>query len=235
MSGCDWFLAPSLVALRAETNRRWPNRDKGSDGALGDASHAARKSDHNPDYSAPGGRCGVVRATDTDRDGIDVAEFLTAVVEDPRAAYVIWNKRIASATDDGTPWNWEPYEGTNDHTHHIHVSIKHSSEAEGDTRPWFKAPTPTPPEVHPLSDLTAADAALIGKAVADALTPKLDKIEQKYTVADNNYDSQRAVYEAVMQAEAAHLLAGGKPHTVAELSAAQNSLWSYARPLWAKP
>lgn len=92
----------------------------------------------------------------------------------------------------------------------------------------------TPTEAHPLSDLTAADAALIGKAVSDALVPKLDAIEQKYTVADNNYDSQRAAYEAVAQAEAAHILAGGKPHTAAELTEAQTAVWSYLRPLWAK-
>lgn len=96
-------------------------------------------------------------------------------------------------------------------------------------------PPPTPTEVHPLSGLTPAEAAMIGKAVADQLAPRLDSIDQKYTVADNNYDSQRAAYEAVANAEAAHILAGGKPHTAAELKAAQDAAWSYLRPLWAKP
>lgn len=95
--------------------------------------------------------------------------------------------------------------------------------------------TPPPTEGHPLSDLTDADAALIGKAVSDALAPVLDKVEQKYTVADNDYDSQRAAYEAVGAAEAAHILAGGKPHTTAELSAAQSAVWNYYRVLWTKP
>lgn len=129
----DWYLAPSLVALRTEINRRWPNRDKTSDGSIGDASHAARKSDHNPDWDAGG----VVRAIDVDKDGIDVQELLDAVVRDPRVAYVIWNKRIASATDDGKPWDWEPYGGTNDHTKHVHISIKHTHAAETDTSRWF--------------------------------------------------------------------------------------------------
>jgi hypothetical protein len=136
----DYFLAPSLAALRRETNERWPNRDKTSDGWIGDASHQARPSDHNPDWDAPGARRGVVRAIDIDKDGIDVAELLVAVVRDPRVAYVIWNRRIASATDDGTPWNWEPYDGPNPHTSHVHISIKHTATAESDTSQWYPNP-----------------------------------------------------------------------------------------------
>lgn len=129
----DWHLAPSLAALFAEVNARWPNRDHASDGSIGNAAHQATVSDHNPDWSAGG----VVRAIDVDKDGIDVQQLLDATVRDQRVAYVIWNKRIASATDDGAPWDWEPYNGTNDHTHHIHISIKHTHQAETDTSPWF--------------------------------------------------------------------------------------------------
>jgi len=129
----DYYLAPSLVALRNEINARWPNRDKASDGWIGDASHAARKSDHNPDWDAGG----VVRAIDADRDGINVAELLAATVRDHRVAYVIWDRRIASATEDGTPWDWEPYDGTNPHTQHVHISIRHTRAAETDASAWF--------------------------------------------------------------------------------------------------
>jgi hypothetical protein len=135
-------VAASLAALRSELNRRWPDRDKRSDGAKGDPAHAGRVSDHNPDWSAPGARAGVIRAIDVDKDGIDVQELLDAVVGDPRAAYVIWNHRIASATDDGRPWDWEPYNGPNAHTEHVHISIKHSAQAENDTSAWFKAANP---------------------------------------------------------------------------------------------
>jgi hypothetical protein len=130
----DWHLAPSLAALFDEVNARWPNRDHGSDGAKGDDAHAGRVSDHNPDWSAGG----VVRAIDVDKDGIDVQQLLDATVRDQRVAYVIWNRRIASATDDGIPWDWEPYNGPNPHDHHIHISIKHTTAAETDTSPWFE-------------------------------------------------------------------------------------------------
>jgi len=136
----DYYLAPSLVALRTEINRRWPKRDTESDGWIGNASHAARQSDHNPDYGAGG----VVRAIDVDKDGISVPDLLGAVVRDSRVAYVIWNRRIASATDDGIPWDWEPYDGTNAHEHHVHVSIRHTRAAETNVAPWFKSKPPSP-------------------------------------------------------------------------------------------
>jgi hypothetical protein len=97
------------------------------------------------------------------------------------------------------------------------------------------ASKPPTPEGNPLSALTPADAALIGKAVADALTPKLDAIEQKYTIADNNFDSQRAAYEAVAQAEAARILNGSPPSSGELLAKTQSAVWAYLRPLWAKP
>lgn len=100
-------------------------------------------------------------------------------------------------------------------------------------------PSPEPEDPHPMSDLTAAEAALIGKAVADALAPKLevlgariDTVEQKYTVADNNYDSQRAAWTSVGNAYAAHLLQGGAAIPADRLDAVRDALWSYYRPLW---
>lgn len=122
------YLAPSLVALRHEIDGRWPNRDRASDGWLGDASHAARQSDHNPDER------GMVHAIDVDKDGIDVAELLAATISDPRVWYVIHNRTIWSRTYGWLP---KPYTGTNAHTEHIHVSIRYQDAAEQDTSPWL--------------------------------------------------------------------------------------------------
>lgn len=125
-----YFLAPSLAQLRSEINARWPARDKGSDGWVGDTSHSARKSDHNPDYAAGG----VVRAIDVDKDGINVDALLGWVLADARAANVIWNRRI---------WirgvGWRPYTGANGHTHHVHISIRHGAASERSTAPWSAA------------------------------------------------------------------------------------------------
>lgn len=105
----SWFLAPSLRALFAEVNQVAPGRNKRSDGSVGDTSHQARLSDHNPDNTAGG----VVRAIDLTHDpggGCDCNQLVTRVREgrDPRVAYVIWNRRIMSGQGGPGPWIWPP-------------------------------------------------------------------------------------------------------------------------------
>lgn len=128
----SYFLAPSLVQLRNEVNSRWPNRSKVSDGWIGDAAHSARKSDHNPDWSAPGKRRGVVRALDITTKGIDVQLLLKHTTNDSRVAYVIYNRRIYQHST-----GWQPYRGSNPHTSHVHVSIARTPTAETNTKLWF--------------------------------------------------------------------------------------------------
>jgi hypothetical protein len=140
-----WFLAPSLAALRDQANSLWPNRDRASDGSIGDSSHSARSSDHNPDWAAPGTRRGIVRAYDLDEDldgngtdrGAELAWWVQhlASTRDPRVAYVIYEGRIMSSTI--APWTWRPYSGVNAHRKHVHVSILHTVAAEQNTSPWF--------------------------------------------------------------------------------------------------
>lgn len=117
-----YYLAPSLKQLRDEINAAHPNRDKASDGWIGDPSHQARVSDHNPDY-ADGG---VVRAIDVDKDGIDVAKLMQVLKGDSRVNYFIFNGKIYGASKFAA----RTYTGTNKHTKHIHISIKHSQSAE---------------------------------------------------------------------------------------------------------
>ena len=58
----SWKPVAGIPTLQAQVNKRWPNRDKASDGVKGDAAHAARTSDHNPDSR------GYVHAMDIDED-----------------------------------------------------------------------------------------------------------------------------------------------------------------------
>jgi hypothetical protein len=125
----SYFLAPSLVALRNEVDRRHPARDKSSDGWIGDPSHAARVSDHNPDES------GMVHAIDVDTSGIDVPAFLKATIGDPRTWYVIHNGTIWSRTYG---FKARAYTGSNPHTGHAHVSIRYSQEAETAGGSWYR-------------------------------------------------------------------------------------------------
>lgn len=125
-----YYLAPSLVELRDEIDEKWPKRDKASDGWVGDTSHQARKSDHNPDWASGG----VVRALDIDVDGIDRLKLVKELIGDPRVWYVISNRIIYSRTYG---WAARRYTGSNPHTSHVHVSIMHTRKAENDTSRWF--------------------------------------------------------------------------------------------------
>lgn len=143
----SYYLAPSLVELRGEINARWPNRDKASDGWIGDADHSSRISDHNPDEK------GCVHALDVDVDGIDVQQLLRATIGDNRVWYVIFNHRIYSRT-----YGWTPhvYTGSNPHTMHVHVSIRYNHDAENATRTWLgdRKPKPSKGGRLPLVDLS---------------------------------------------------------------------------------
>jgi peptidoglycan hydrolase-like protein with peptidoglycan-binding domain len=120
----SWRLAKSLDKLRQQINAEWPDRDKDSDGTIGDAAHAATKSDHNPDAG------GVVRALDITDDpkGGPSAAWLAEVLrasQDPRISYIISNGRIASSypAHGAQPWAWRPYSGLNAHRSHVHISV----------------------------------------------------------------------------------------------------------------
>ena len=56
-----WRLARSLETLRSQIDEAWPERSIASDGSIGDTSHQASKSDHNPVN-------GIVHAIDVTND-----------------------------------------------------------------------------------------------------------------------------------------------------------------------
>lgn len=143
-----WRNCNASLTLVSAINARWPNRDKASDGTIGDAAHASRTSDHNPWVKVDG--VGVVRASDIDKDGIDanwLAEELRKLgaAGDPRLAgggYVIWNRRITSP--DFSRWN--PYNGPNPHTKHVHVSFSTNRAGFDSNAGWafLGGPAPAP-------------------------------------------------------------------------------------------
>lgn len=120
--------AASLKRLKAALDARWPNRDRGLDGWIGDEAHQARTSDHNPDRTT-----GVVRARDIDKDGIHVPTVLASAMSHPSTNYVIFNRKIYRYADQF----WQrSYDGSNPHTGHLHVSIKRNKLAETNVKLW---------------------------------------------------------------------------------------------------
>ena len=136
-----WRLAKAITALREEVNRQAPNRNKASDGTIGDAAHRTRDSDHNPWIED--GSTGVVSAIDITHDsaGGCSAEKLAQSLQsgrDGRVKYVIWNRRIMSSyAHNGTaPWVWRSYSGSNPHTKHVHISLNAEKGDYDSTAPW---------------------------------------------------------------------------------------------------
>jgi hypothetical protein len=153
-------LVKSLQAFRAEANARYPDRDKTSDGWIGDTAHAARESDHNPDER------GFVHAYDLDEDldgnqadSAGALDFLAEHIRtsrDHRVKYVIYEGRIFAGRFGPKPWNWRPYEGTSPHDKHMHVSVLDDYVGENDVSPWFpqEDDMPTADEIwnHPIKN-----------------------------------------------------------------------------------
>jgi len=122
--------AHALQKLLDQVNALAPNRNKASDGWIGDAAHQAVQSDHNPNS------LDIVLAQDITHDpahGVDIQKIADAIIasKDPRIWYIIFNKRI---------WErgigWRPYSGANDHTKHGHFNTVHTQSQYDSTKAW---------------------------------------------------------------------------------------------------
>jgi len=127
------------VTLRDQIDRRWPRRDKSSDGWIGDKAHLARgpASDHNPN------KAGVVHAIDIDENLGTYANGRTArllanqlleyaasgLPGAKRLKYVVYENRIASGTYRKTWWTWR--HGNYGHEAHIHISFTSTADRDG--------------------------------------------------------------------------------------------------------
>ncbi|MCE0814096.1 hypothetical protein [Buttiauxella sp. S04-F03] len=117
--------APSVKKALQDATTQWPGRSKLSDGAMGDAAHKKRKSDHNDGNAFD--------ITHDPINGPDCNEWSKVVINDPRVKYVIWNKEIY-VVKEGV---WKEYRGSNPHNKHMHVSIHASSRDDISPWPWL--------------------------------------------------------------------------------------------------
>lgn len=165
--GNGWELAPSLIRLMDDVDDRWPKRSKTHDGSIGDAAHAARSSEHNPDRDSDDMPRGYVSAVDITKDSAAMAKALLEVlIGDDRVWYVIHAGFIYSRTHG---WAKREYVGPNPHTHHLHVSLVQTKKAANDTGGWIgpakitpvPAPPSTPVKKLPVLVLGGSDKVLV--------------------------------------------------------------------------
>ena len=120
--------------LRLQVDDAFSGRSRASDGWVADARHVkAGTSDHIPDPNSS-----IVRAIDLSRNlsgskEPDLMPYLAdqirlAARSDKRIAYIIFDKKIASAKSF---WRWRPYRGINPHVKHCHVSFTKKGDTDG--------------------------------------------------------------------------------------------------------
>ena len=128
-------LSKAAVQLREQFDDSFPDRDRTSDGWIGDTRHSARKSDHNPDEQ------GWVRAIDVDRDLFkgskpdimpDLVDQLRRACKartETRISYIIFDGYIYSSK---YRFIKRKYKGANPHTKHAHFSFKKEADLLGE-------------------------------------------------------------------------------------------------------
>ena len=127
-------LSKAAIQLREQFDDSYADRDRSSDGWIGDTRHAARPSDHSPDAQ------GWVRAIDIDRDLfgkakpdlmpdlVDQIRLLCKSGLEKRISYIIFDGFIYSAK---FRFIKRKYKGANKHDKHCHVSFKKTADNDG--------------------------------------------------------------------------------------------------------
>jgi hypothetical protein len=169
-----WTLTAGLQNFRSQVNARWPDRDKASDGSIGDTAHQAETSGHNPD-DTPGSRAAwdgdsdstsEVRAWDMDSDLHDPTCNAQDVVDHirrlPNVAgvirYMIYDRKMYHSRDGFAP---TAYAGKSAHTEHIHFEGAWTQAADNNTTFDFRLA-----EVGEMTiTISADDAQAIAAAV----------------------------------------------------------------------
>ena len=130
------YLTPGMKNLGNQINSRFPTRSGTSDGAVGDAAHAAGTSDHDRDdssydnaaWDSDSDNKSEVRAIDVDKDlndsrGINMQELIDHMRKLPGLKnvirYMIYNGKMYHARDNFAPTT---YTGSNKHTQHAHFT-----------------------------------------------------------------------------------------------------------------
>lgn len=157
-------LTRGLTSWRGEIDTVFPNRDKSSDGWIGDQAHQSGISGHNPDLTGraeykDGDSKNEVRAVDLDADlknpKFSMEQLVQWVITLARAGayvpfrYIIYKGRIWARSDG---WKTRTYNGKNKHNGHAHFSGDYTQKADewtgklGLAAYVKKVTTPPPPK-----------------------------------------------------------------------------------------
>lgn len=177
-----WLLVPSLVSLRAAFDALAPDRDRRSDGSVGDLAHQQRVSDHNPDETGAvpihdADKINEVHALDVDEQlnvpGLTLSMIVNYIIgrcragQEHRLRYVIHDHTIWEASNG---WRPRTYPGDDPHTEHAHFSASYDTAQEASTAGWHLEDIPVA--------LTEADKQWISDTMVSLLKAKFERTSQ---------------------------------------------------------
>lgn len=122
--GKRWHLAPCLVRLLSEVDRRWRRRDRSGDRTI--AAAAGR------DHSSNARRS--VNALDIGKDGVTVMVIVNAAKRHTSTNYIIFNGVIWMRSRKFRPFTLKG--GSDRYTTRVHISILQSRMAEENRDGW---------------------------------------------------------------------------------------------------
>lgn len=210
-----WVVVPNLDDLRDQLNEIAPDRDKSSDGSIGDTSHAAGRSSHNPDKTGnPEHRDGdaqnEVRARDFDKDlrrpGLTMAMVVHHLVLGARSGRFWWLRYIIF---DGVIYHKSngfqarTYAGQNKHREHAHVNSDFTQAADAVRNVNYhleELVTLTPAEIDKIAAATAA--RIFDERIPDYEKPAANRPSNSFKTWIGHLDfqhneTQKAVIEAL--------------------------------------
>jgi hypothetical protein len=177
-------MTKGLQNMRSQTDQAFPNRDRTSDGGIGDEPHRLRTSGHNPD-DTPGSKPSwngdpdtlpEWRAWDMDADlrapGVTTQQYVDHVRRLPGLAsvvrYIIFAGKIYHERAGFAP---AKYDGDDQHNEHVHIEGAWSQAADNNATFDFR-----------LGELTMPDAAeirqIIREELAAAKTPAANEVRR---------------------------------------------------------
>jgi hypothetical protein len=181
----DWTLTLGLQNLRSQVNAVFPDRDKLSDGSIGDTLHRLHTSGHNPDdtsgskpaWDGDPDSTPEVRSWDMDSDlrapGADAQDVVDHIRRLPGVSsvlrYMIYNHWEYHSRNGFAP---TPYSGPSPHEEHIHFEGAWTQASDNNISFNYRL------EEIPVA-LTAADKTWISKEIADRVAAAVPR----YTVA----------------------------------------------------
>lgn len=183
-----WVLIPCLKVLFAEFDRIAPSRDHASDGSIGDTAHQNEVSDHNADEVGKvpihdADHINEVHAVDVDNTLRESDLTMEKCVQfllgrcrsgaEKRLRYIIYNKRIWSASSD---WVQKTYTGASPHTEHAHFSASYETKLEASTASWHLEDIPvslTPQDKVWITNTIAAQTKSAIEAELNAISKQV--------------------------------------------------------------